>query len=256
MKLYCVDSYDAASWSDADDPAGGTGPAARPVRVVDPRPGRAVDLRRLRRAPSDVATLGCSLGAFHAANFALRRADLFPLALCLSGNYDPATWHGVGRARRRRLLQQPDGLRRAPATAITWTGCAADVSLLLVCGQGQWEDTTGSLPSTTAVGRAAGRQGHPARAGPVGLRRRRMTGRPGAPSSPITCRDSADAGRGRPLRREPRMQRHLIGLLLGTEEDWPRAFESCSRRLGPVTGTGGTTHAFAASASPSSRSPA
>ena len=27
---------------------------------------------------------------------------------------------------------------------------------------------------------------------------------------------------------------HLIGLLLGTEEDWPRAFEALVERLGPV----------------------
>ena len=30
--------------------------------------------------------------------------------------------------------------------------------------------------------------------------------------------------------------RHLIGLLLGTEEDWPRAFEEILHRLGPVKG--------------------
>ena len=38
--------------------------------------------------------------------------------------------------------------------------------------------------------------------------------------------------------------RHLIGLLLGTEEDWPRAFEEIVRRLGTVTGPGGSRHAF------------
>ena len=38
--------------------------------------------------------------------------------------------------------------------------------------------------------------------------------------------------------------RHLIGLLLGTEEDWPRAFEEILRKVGPVTGAGGTRHAF------------
>ncbi len=38
--------------------------------------------------------------------------------------------------------------------------------------------------------------------------------------------------------------RHLIGLLLGTEEDWPRAFEAILRRLGPVTGAGGARHVF------------
>ena len=36
--------------------------------------------------------------------------------------------------------------------------------------------------------------------------------------------------------------RHLIGLLLGTEEDWPAAFEEIMRRLGPVAGPGGTRH--------------
>jgi hypothetical protein len=39
-------------------------------------------------------------------------------------------------------------------------------------------------------------------------------------------------------------RRHLIGLLLGTEEDWPRAFEEILRRLGPVTGPDGTRHVF------------
>jgi hypothetical protein len=38
--------------------------------------------------------------------------------------------------------------------------------------------------------------------------------------------------------------RHLIGLLLGTEEDWPRAFEEILRRLGPVAGPDGTRHVF------------
>ncbi len=38
--------------------------------------------------------------------------------------------------------------------------------------------------------------------------------------------------------------RHLIGLLLGTEEDWPQAFEEILRRLGPVTGPDGTRHVF------------
>jgi hypothetical protein len=42
----------------------------------------------------------------------------------------------------------------------------------------------------------------------------------------------------------PRRDRteHLIGLLLGTEEDWPRAFEQLVRRLGRVSGPDGTVH--------------
>ncbi|MDQ3670644.1 MAG: hypothetical protein M3377_10265, partial [Actinomycetota bacterium] len=40
-------------------------------------------------------------------------------------------------------------------------------------------------------------------------------------------------------------RRHLIGLLLATEEDWPTAFEAVTRRLGPVR-YGGEVHEFPA----------
>jgi hypothetical protein len=36
--------------------------------------------------------------------------------------------------------------------------------------------------------------------------------------------------------------RHLIGLLLGAEEDWPRAFEEILRRVGPITDADGRVH--------------
>jgi hypothetical protein len=38
--------------------------------------------------------------------------------------------------------------------------------------------------------------------------------------------------------------RYLIGLLLGTEDDWPVAFDEILRRLGPVPGADGSRHAF------------
>jgi hypothetical protein len=41
----------------------------------------------------------------------------------------------------------------------------------------------------------------------------------------------------------PDRTEHLLGLLLGTEEDWPRAFEELVRRLGPVR-HGGREHAL------------
>ncbi len=37
---------------------------------------------------------------------------------------------------------------------------------------------------------------------------------------------------------------HLVGLLLGTEEDWPTAFTEIMRRTGPITDGAGRTHAF------------
>ena len=35
---------------------------------------------------------------------------------------------------------------------------------------------------------------------------------------------------------------HLVGLLLGTEEDWPTAFETLVDRLGPVEDAAGAMH--------------
>src|SRR4051794_15402906 len=39
-------------------------------------------------------------------------------------------------------------------------------------------------------------------------------------------------------------QRHLIGLLLGTEEDWPTAFEAIAGRLGEVRDGEGRSHSY------------
>jgi hypothetical protein len=38
--------------------------------------------------------------------------------------------------------------------------------------------------------------------------------------------------------------RHLLGLLLGTEDDWPRVFEDLVRRVGTVTDGSGAEHAY------------
>ena len=138
-------------------------------------------------------TLGCSLGAFHAANFALKRADLFPLAMCLSGTYDPAAWNGWGERGTAAYFNNPlDYVRHLHGDHLDWL--REHVSLLLVCGQGQWEDTTG------VAGRAPGSsprcwpRSRSATNSTCGVMTCRMTGHPGAPRSHITCRDSAEDG--------------------------------------------------------------
>jgi esterase/lipase superfamily enzyme len=108
--------------------------------------------------PVEVATVGCSLGAFHAVLFALRRADLFPLAIGMSGNYDPSTWHGWGERGDAAYFTNPiDFVPNLHGDHLEWL--RSRLSVLLVVGQGQWEDTTGSLDSTrgfAAVLRAKG----------------------------------------------------------------------------------------------------
>ena len=105
------------------------------------------------RGQIDIATTGCSLGAFHAANFALKHADLFPLAICMSGNYDPSSGDGWGERGDAAYFNNPmDYVVHFSDDHLEWL--RSRVSILLVCGQGQWEDTTGALESTK---RMAGR---------------------------------------------------------------------------------------------------
>jgi esterase/lipase superfamily enzyme len=146
LKLYCADSFDAASWSNA---AIGVEERARQHGRYESWILNEVTgwIHADSGGPLEVMTLGCSLGAYHAANFALKRADLFPLALCFSGNYDPAAWRGWGERGTEAYFNNPmDYVGHLHGGHLDWL--RGQVSLLLVCGQGQWEDTTGSLEST------------------------------------------------------------------------------------------------------------
>jgi esterase/lipase superfamily enzyme len=98
----------------------------------------------------DIVTLGCSLGAYHAANTALRHADVFPLAMCLSGNYDPTSWNAWGEQGDATYFHNPMAyVANLGGDHLDWL--RHKVNLLLVVGQGDWEvNPTGSLPSTRA----------------------------------------------------------------------------------------------------------
>jgi esterase/lipase superfamily enzyme len=146
VKLYCVDSYDAATWANQDIPLEER--ARRHGSYESWIFGEVLPwIYGDCGGKLEVATLGCSMGAFHAANFALRRADLFPLALCFSGTYDPAAWHGWGERGSATYFNNPmDYVVHMGGDHLGWL--RDHVHLLLVCGQGQWEDTTGALDST------------------------------------------------------------------------------------------------------------
>jgi len=146
VKLYCVDSFDEISWSDNWIPleerarrhgayaAWITGAVAEWIGTDSP-------------GATDAVVTGCSMGAYHALQFALTRADLFPVVICQSGNYDPATWHGWGERGDSAYFTNPtDYVPNLHGDHLDWL--RAHASLLLVCGQGQWEDTTGALESS------------------------------------------------------------------------------------------------------------
>jgi esterase/lipase superfamily enzyme len=144
VKLYCVDSFDAGSWSNQ----------SIPLEQRAREHGRYESWILDQVVPfihhdtgGEILTTGVSLGAFHAANFALKRADLFPLAVCMSGNYDPAAWNGWGERGEAVYFNNPiDYVGHLGGDHLEWL--RSRLSLLLVCGQGMWEDTTGALESS------------------------------------------------------------------------------------------------------------
>ena len=159
VKLYCVDSYDAASWSKRD------APVEERARRHGAYESWIVDqvvpfIHDDCGGPLAVYATGASMGAFHAANFVLRRGDLFPRGLCLSGNYDPSTWYGWGEQGDALYFQNPmayvPGLH---GDHLDWL--RRQVHLVLVCGQGMWEDTTGALDSTRALAGLLAEKGIP-----------------------------------------------------------------------------------------------
>ena len=144
-KLYCVDAFDSATWSNSSLPVEER--ARRHGRYESWILDQVVPFIQGDAHTHEIATTGASLGAFHAVNFALKRADVFPLAIGLSGNYDPATWNAWGERGEAAYFNNPmDYVAHAGGDHLDWL--RERVSVLLVCGQGMWEDTTGSLEST------------------------------------------------------------------------------------------------------------
>lgn len=147
VKLYCVDAFDGESWSNRSLPLEERAQrhGAYEAWITDEVVPR---IRDDCGGVEDIITLGVSMGAFHALNFAFKRADVFPLAICLSGNYDPSTWHGWGERGQAAYFNNPtDYIGHLQGDHLAWL--QSRLSVLLVVGRGSWEvHPTGALPST------------------------------------------------------------------------------------------------------------
>ena len=147
FKLYCVDSYDLASWRNNSVPLEDRARAHQ--RFEDFLVHDVVGFIDADcRGRQDMVLAGCSFGGYHAANLVLRRADLFPVALCMSGVFDLAKL-GWGERGDTFYFHNPmDYVANTGGEHLDWI--RSRVFLQLVCGQGPWEDerASGSLPST------------------------------------------------------------------------------------------------------------
>ena len=156
VKVYCVDSFDKGTWNDD----------SVPIEERARRHGLYEDWIVNHVVPrihddcggfTEAIVTGCSFGAYHAANFCLKRADLFPVAICQSGVYDPSHM-GWGVPGDSVYFNNPMAyVQHMGGDHLDWV--RERVSILLVAGQGQWEDTTGALDGTRAFSAVLGSKG-------------------------------------------------------------------------------------------------
>jgi esterase/lipase superfamily enzyme len=136
VKLYCPDGLDHEAWLSSIDPHW------RAVRHHAYQDYIVKDLvPAIREDCQDedikIALAGCSLGAFHAANFALKFPELFPYALCLSGRYDLEKIVGLNGSEDvyfNNPMAYTANLHGEALERVRQT------QLVLVCGQGAFED--------------------------------------------------------------------------------------------------------------------
>ena len=159
VKLYCVGSYDAESWSNKEIPLEERARrhGAYESWILDQVVPWIFDDCG---GPADILTTGTSLGAFHAANFALKRADLFPQALCMSGIYDLSALYGWGERGDAMYFNTPVDYvaqhgRRSPGLAAI-TGVPGFGVRTRDVGGHHWRPGRHQSPC-----RRARRQGHP-----------------------------------------------------------------------------------------------
>ena len=146
VKVYCVASFDSGSWHRGDlsleDRARAHGVYEHWL-VNEVAPFVEADTG----GTAEMLLAGCSFGAYHAANFTLKHAHRFPLALCMSGVYDvTVVGGGLHRGDAVYFNNPMDYVAHLNGDHLDWLRRQA--GLVLVCGQGQWEDTTGALEST------------------------------------------------------------------------------------------------------------
>jgi len=86
LQLFCVDSIDEESFYN-----GWAHPAGRIYRHIQYEEyilNEVLPLMRCKSGGNDTEVAGCSMGAYHALNIAMKHPTLFRRAICMSGRYD------------------------------------------------------------------------------------------------------------------------------------------------------------------------
>jgi len=138
IKLYCLESLDHESWLNHV-----IDPHWRAVRHNDYQDfivNNLVPAIRFDCGSPDIriALTGCSLGAYHAANFALKFPHLFHYSLCMSGRYNIEALCGPSGSAEVYFNNPLAYVYNLHDGALEHV--RHNTHLALVCGQGAWED--------------------------------------------------------------------------------------------------------------------
>lgn len=170
IKLYCVDSFDAQSWSDGWLPLEERAQRQQQYEawingpvwdwIATDSPGATEGTGTGGIGVGAIAT-GCSMGAYHALQMCLTRADRFPVAICLSGNYDPTTFKVWGTGGDSAYFTNPTHyVPHLTGDHLEWL--RSRIHPVLVVGEGPWEvHPTSSLPSARRMAALLGDKGLP-----------------------------------------------------------------------------------------------
>ncbi len=157
VKLYCPESNVAEAWTRKETPL-----AFRMQRhkayerfILEQMVPFIREDCRWPEAP--ITTMGCSLGATYAANFALKYPTVFRRALCMSGRY-LATALTNGESNDDLYFNNPLLYVRNMGGEVL-ERVRANTHLTLVCGQGAYEE--GCIEETIALGRLLDQKGIP-----------------------------------------------------------------------------------------------
>lgn len=157
LKLYCAESNVSEAWTRRENDAA--------WRLRRHLAFESFVLRELvpwiredcRSPEIRIAAAGTSLGAFYAANFALKHSAVFHYALCMSGRYDISEFAG-GSSSLDVYYNNPIAYA-ANLNGDLLTEIRRRTHLTLVCGQGKWED--GNIEETRAFASILAAKGIP-----------------------------------------------------------------------------------------------
>lgn len=160
VSIFCVGSLDGPTWSDKSIPTEDR--AFRAQYYESWLSERVVPwIREQTSGRADLMTFGVSLGAYHAVHTTLRRPDLAPLAIGLSGNYDVTTFSGWGQTGDATYFANPTAyVSGMHGDHLDWVRRTANV--LLVVGEGPFEwHPTQSYPQTLRMAEVLREKGIP-----------------------------------------------------------------------------------------------